>query len=68
MQQKTKMCNNLKHTIMKRYILSIMAMMTIAFNANAMSFSQAQREALFRRTRWRMNLISPTSSMRLATK
>ena len=32
---------------MKRYILSIMAMMTIAFNANAMSFSQAQREALF---------------------
>ena len=47
MQQKTKMCNNLKHTIMKRYILSIMAMMTIALNASAMSFSQAQREALF---------------------
>ena len=32
---------------MKRYILSIMAMMTIALNASAMSFSQAQREALF---------------------
>ena len=32
---------------MKKLILSIMAMMTIALNANAMSFTQAQREALF---------------------
>lgn len=32
---------------MKRYIFSIMAMMTIALTANAMSFTQAQREALF---------------------
>ncbi len=32
---------------MKRYILSIMAMMTIALTTNAMSFTQAQREALF---------------------
>lgn len=32
---------------MKKYILSIMAMMTIALTANAMSFTQAQREALF---------------------
>lgn len=32
---------------MKRYILLIMAMMTIALAANAMSFTQAQREALF---------------------
>ena len=32
---------------MKRYILSIMAMMTMALTTNAMSFTQAQREALF---------------------
>ena len=32
---------------MKKLILSIMAMMTIALNANAMSFTQAQREAFF---------------------
>ena len=32
---------------MKKLILSIMAMMTIALNASAMSFTQAQREALF---------------------
>ena len=32
---------------MKRYIFSIMAMMTIALTAKAMSFTQAQREALF---------------------
>ena len=31
---------------MKRYILSIMAMMTMALTTNAMSFTQAQREAL----------------------
>ena len=32
---------------MKRYILSIMAMMTMALTTNAMSFTQAQREAFF---------------------
>lgn len=32
---------------MKKYIISIMAMMTIALTASAMSFTQAQREALF---------------------
>lgn len=32
---------------MKRYILSIMAMMTMVLTTNAMSFTQAQREALF---------------------
>lgn len=32
---------------MKRYILSIIAMMTMALTTNAMSFTQAQREALF---------------------
>ena len=32
---------------MKRYIFSIMAMMTITLAAKAMSFTQAQREALF---------------------
>lgn len=32
---------------MKRYIFSILAMMTITLAAKAMSFTQAQREALF---------------------
>lgn len=32
---------------MKRYILTIMAMMTMALTTNAMSFTQAQREAFF---------------------
>lgn len=32
---------------MKKYIMTIMAMITIALSASGMSFSQAQREALF---------------------
>ena len=39
--------NNLKLTDMKKIIIALTALLTMALNANAMSYEQARREALF---------------------
>ena len=41
------MSNSLKDTIMKKMLMTLMAMLTITVSATAMSFEQARREALF---------------------
>jgi hypothetical protein len=43
----TRMSNSLKDTIMKKMLMTLMAMLTITVSATAMSFEQARREALF---------------------
>ena len=45
--ENNKKWNNKKTTVMKRIITAIVAMLTIAVSANAMSYEQARREALF---------------------
>jgi hypothetical protein len=44
---KNRMSNSLKDTIMKKMLMTLMAMLTIAVSASAMSFEQARNEALF---------------------
>jgi hypothetical protein len=41
------MSNSLKDTIMKKMLMTLMAMLTITVSATAMSFEQARNEALF---------------------
>jgi hypothetical protein len=41
------MYNHLKNTIMKKMLFTLVTMLTIAVSANAMSYEQARREALF---------------------
>ena len=41
--------------IMKRFILSMAMMLTVALSASAMSYEQARERALFLTARWRMN-------------
>ena len=46
-KQRNNMSNPLKHTIMKKMMFTLIAMLTIAVQANAMSYEQARNEALF---------------------
>ena len=41
------MLNDLNYTIMKKMLFTLVTMLTIAVSANAMSYEQARREALF---------------------
>jgi uncharacterized membrane protein YgcG len=44
---KKSMSNNKKRTIMKKMMMTLIAMLTMTVSANAMSFEQARNEALF---------------------
>jgi hypothetical protein len=46
-KRKNKMSNTKKHTTMKKIMFTLIAMLTMAVSANAMSYEQARNEALF---------------------